>query len=289
MSAAPGAWLLVGALLAGTPGAREPLRETTGTAAPATLAMQPPRLHLVVDEALEADLLRPLVAPGITVWLKTRSNAVRDSMREVLAGFDEAYVQLRPPIRDAHVDQLSRSGTVGVWLEATGLDEPALSRLGPRRVAVSLEGELSEALAERVERRRPFRVLWEPTPQVSVMEWARFRSLGGRARKHARLRAATAQGYVCEPDAATAPERSKGAGPIAPWLDVGLWLSLAGQVFPCGAGARVQIRPEIDDSVLRWMFSRQPALELETSLERPEQASQVLGLLRRVGLLRPEP
>ena len=66
--------------------------------------------------------LRALAGSGTVIWLRTRSNMLRDSTVEALALFPEAYVQLRPPVKEEQVRQLRRAPRVGAWLDAQALD-----------------------------------------------------------------------------------------------------------------------------------------------------------------------
>ncbi|MFP2923691.1 hypothetical protein ACLESO_00450 [Pyxidicoccus sp. 3LG] len=109
---------------------------------PTALALPGYRLHLVVDESVDADTLRALVGGGTVLWLRTRSNMLRDSTVEAVARFPEAYVQVRPPLREAHADQLRRAPRAGAWVDSESLKQGTgwLHRLGPRLVAVDVRG-----------------------------------------------------------------------------------------------------------------------------------------------------
>lgn len=216
---------------------------------PDTLALSGYRLHVVVDEAVEADTLRALAGSGTVLWLRTRSNMLRDSTVEALALFPEAYVQLRPPLTEAHVQQLRRAPRVGAWLEAQVLGGNGLHRLGPRRVAVEVRGALDLALAGRLGALRPAWVSWSPgTMEVSLEAWGAFAQLPGR-----KLLSLPGQlGGACP----TLPVRAA--------LDtVALRVEGATEEGSCGLGRRVVMKGTPDDGTLVALYSQDPSVELE--------------------------
>ena len=117
-----------------------------------------PRVHVRVHEELDADRLRELARPGVTLWLSTRSNTLRASMVENVARFDSAWVQLRWPLKPVDANVFSKLPKAGAWLEPEGL--PMASRF--RRVAISLKGPLDEALLAKVSAARPAELRWVP-------------------------------------------------------------------------------------------------------------------------------
>ena len=138
------------------------------------------RLHLVVDESVEADDLRALAGSGTVLWLRTSSNTLRDSTVEALSLFSEAYIQLRPPLKEEQVRQLRRAPRVGAWLEAPMLEGAGLHWLGPRRTAVEIRGGLDSKLAQRLSALRPSRIIWSPgNSEVSLADWGVFAQLPG--------------------------------------------------------------------------------------------------------------
>ncbi|MCP3142093.1 hypothetical protein [Pyxidicoccus xibeiensis] len=161
--------VLLAALLAQAPG-------------PDTLALPGYRLHLVVDESVDADTLRALAGSGTVLWLRTRSNMLRDSTVEAVARFPEAYVQLRPPLLEAQAGQLRRAPRAGAWLDSRTLGTGGAwhHRLGPRKVAVDVHGRLDAETARRVAALRPSRVTWLPeAAEATLAGWGELVQLPG--------------------------------------------------------------------------------------------------------------
>ena len=147
---------------------------------PSELALPGYRLHLVVDESVDADTLSALAGSGTVLWLRTRSNMLKNSTVEALARFPEAYVQLRPPLKEEQVRQLHRAPRAGAWLDAQALTGAGLHRLGPRRIAVELRGALDAELARRITGLRASRITWLPgATEVTLETWGLFAQLPG--------------------------------------------------------------------------------------------------------------
>lgn len=237
--------VLLAALLAQAPG-------------PAELALPGYRLHLVVDESVDADTLRALAGRGTVLWLRTRSNMLRESTVEALARFPEAYVQLRPPLLDVHVRQLHRAPRAGAWLDAATLGAgPWYQRLGPRRVAVDVRGPLDADLSRRVASLRPARVTWRPQEaEATLAAWGELAQLPG-AKLLVLAGPARAEG-TCRDEALPAIWRTARAA-VALRVDAGAPVDGP----PCGPGRRVRVTGLPDDAALVALFSRAPAAELE--------------------------
>ena len=195
--------VLLAALLAQAPGP-----------GPTALTLPGYRLHLVVDESVDADTLRALAGSGTVLWLRTRSNMLRDSTVEAVARFPEAYVQVRPPLLEAHASQLRRAPRAGVWLGAESLEKGTgwHHRLGPRPVAVDVRGPLDTEVAGRVAALRPARVTWLPgEADATLGGWGELARLPGA--KVLVLAEATGAGRAVAPGA---PLQGQGPGRAAP-------------------------------------------------------------------------
>lgn len=70
-------------------------------------------VHVVASEELEPDVLRALARPGVTLWLTTRSNTLRESTLDTLNRFEASWVQLRLPL--AHVDGAALARSSWRW------------------------------------------------------------------------------------------------------------------------------------------------------------------------------
>lgn len=217
--------------------------------APTELVLTGYRLHLVVDESVAADTLRALAGSGTVLWLRTRSNTLRDSTIEALALFPEAYVQLRTPLTEEHIRQLRKAPRVGAWLEAQTLTGPGLHWLGPRRSAVEIRGALDTELIRRLRALRPSWIIWMPgASDVSLEAWGSFAQLPGRKL----LSLAGAMGSLC---------------PELPWRGALATVSLRAEegtvAETCGLGRRVVMRGFPEDTALVSLLSRDPSAELE--------------------------
>lgn len=220
--------------------------------APAQLVLAEYRLHLVVDESVEADDLRALAGSGTVIWLRTRSNMLRESTVEALALFPEAYVQLRPPLKEEQIRQLRRAPRVGAWLDAQALSGQGLHWLGPRRMAVEIRGALDEALARRLSAVHPSRIIWLPgSSEVSLESWGAFAQLPG-----SKLLS------IGGDFSSTCPE--------LPWRAALSTVSLrveegtGGET--CGLGRRVVMKGFPNDAVLGAVLGRDPSTELELEI-----------------------
>lgn len=216
---------------------------------PTELGLPGYRLHLVVDESVEADALSALAGSGTVLWLRTRSNMLKNSTVEALARFPEAYVQLRPPLKEEQVQQLRRAPRAGVWLEAQALTGAGLHRLGPRRIAVELRGALDAELARRIAGLRPSRIAWFPgSTEVTLETWGLFAQLPG-----SKLLA------LSGPVADACPEVPRRAALATVILRVEEGASQG----RCGLGRRVVMRGLPEQAALVELLSREPSTELE--------------------------
>jgi hypothetical protein len=210
-----------------------------------------------VDESVAADNLRALAGSGTVLWLRTRSNTLRDSTLEALALFPEAYVQLRTPVTEEHIRQLRNAPRVGAWLEAQTLTGLGLHWLGPRRSAVELRGAIDAEITRRVRALRPSWILWTPgASDVSLEAWGAFAQLPGRKL----LSLAAPMGPLC---------------PKLPWRGALATVSLRveeGTVTEtCGLGRRVLMKGFPEDTALVALLSRDPSAELEVEAGHGER------------------
>lgn len=241
---------------------------------PPTLALMGFRIHVIASEDIDPDGLKSLDRPGVVLWMQTRTNMLRSSVVEGLARFEEAYVQLHPPVHAAHAAQLERARRAGIWLEDADLDGPGVHRLGPRRFAVRISGELTPERAERVRRARPTIVRWAPREEVSVEAWSRLVQLPGAK--------------LADLDAVA--ERGDGLRICASWTqglirDVGLWHDLSRvrgdppELPRCPGRVQLRVRPDIEDAALARIFAANPATELEVEVGPSESGVRAVRLL----------
>ncbi len=217
--------------------------------APTDLVLPGYRLHVVVDESVAADDLKALAGSGTVLWLRTRSNTLRDSTLEALALFPEAYVQLRTPLKEEHIRQLRKVPRVGAWLEAQTLKGPGLHWLGPRRSAVEIRGALDAELTRRLGALRPSWISWAPgASDVSLEAWGTFAQLPGRKL----LSMTNPVGSLC----AEFPWR----GALA---TVSLRVEEGTGANACGLGRRIVMKGFPEDSALVALLGRDPSAELE--------------------------
>jgi hypothetical protein len=217
--------------------------------APPQLVLSGYRLHLIADESMPAEELRTLAGSGTVLWLRTRSNMLRESTVEALALFPEVYVQLRPPLKEEHVRQFRKVPRVGAWLDARTLVGPGLHRLGSRRIAVELRGALDAELARRLGGLRPSRVHWSPgTWEVSLEAWGLFAQLpGGKLLSLGGPLGASCPELPLRGALATvALRREEGTGEAS-----------------CGLGQRIVMKGFPEEAALVALLGRAPDTELE--------------------------
>jgi hypothetical protein len=139
-------------------------------------------VNVWASEDLEVDTLRSLVTrPGVTVWLSTRTNSLRESTLDTLAKAKHAYVAVRPPFNGALRSQLARVAHVGLWVDLNAQSVDGIGAvLGNRPLAVTVSGNLEKAQVALLSRTRPRVVLWRPTQPPDVLALAQARALSGR-------------------------------------------------------------------------------------------------------------
>ncbi len=232
-------------------------------------------VHVVAHEDLDPDRLRRLARPNVTLWLRTRSNTLRASTAEHVARFDEAFVELRPPLKRADAEVFSALPRAGVWLDATHLPSHVQDRVpGARRLAVEVVGPLDEALAAEIASAHPSVVRWRPGPGVDLLAWALFRQLPGR-----KVYAPAAEQL--------APAQCGARRADEPSLEVHVasLLALAGDAFPCGRATRVRIEPEVDRWLVQSVLVRDPSAQLVLEVGADEaRASKARALLDELGV-----
>jgi hypothetical protein len=237
--------------------------------APEPLVAPALRVSVEADEDLDPDRLRELARPGVVLYLRTRSNTLRDSTLENLARFDTAWVELRAPVRPFDLTALARLPGVGGWMALDALaGSPPL-----RRLAVRVEGPLDEARLARLQRARPALVQWRPAEEPDLLQWALFRQVPGR------------RVLLADPAmllAVRCAERSRTEP--APELHVAQLLALSSDVFPCGLGTRVLLPPGSDRWLVQSILVRDPSAELVLQVGADAAAAlQARALLEALG------
>lgn len=247
-------------------------------AEPAVLLAPSVRVHLRASEEVAPDHLRAFARKNVTLWLTTRSNALRASTLDTLNRFGDAWIHLRAPVTEPDAAQLSKVPRAGVVLDARDLDR-AQRILGPRRLAIRLEGPLDAALVARLAKTRPDETLWRAPAELDLLTWSLFRQLPGRKllyRATAAEPIASADGgHVdpCPPDPASAEPAPQGPVAAAPFP------------FPCGRGPRVEVPLDVDRAVLQRLLVRDPSTELVVDLpDDPRQLSKARRLFDDLGL-----
>jgi hypothetical protein len=209
-------------------------------------------VHVVASEELEPDVLRALARPGVTLWLTTRSNTLRESTLDTLNRFEASWVQLRLPL--AHVDgaALARAPRAGLWFQASAALKPVLSRYrASRPLALDVAGALDAEQQAWLGALRPTFTRWRPTESVDLLQWGRFASLPGR--KTVVLTPGLLVPRSCEARSPTEPSAE---------LHVATLLAVSAGVFPCGAGTRVEVLPDVEPWLLKSLIVRDPSVEL---------------------------
>jgi hypothetical protein len=224
------------------------------------------RAHLTVSERLDPDRLRTLARPEVVLWLQTDSNLLRVSTREALAQAGAVWVQVRAPFRPENLE--SFRGRVGAWVFEAGLDVTRFRRWAPGRVAVELDGELSESVLERVRALRPLAVRWRAPGWPDAQTWSRAARLAG-------LEIRGLEGPA--PNCGAIPHRIRAR--IRVRLDRALGDS-------CGLPLRVEVPPDVEEGRLRALFVERPdaelAVEVGTDTARADAARQLLERLAAV-------
>ncbi|MBL8922541.1 MAG: hypothetical protein JNJ54_27060 [Myxococcaceae bacterium] len=231
-------------------------------------------VHVVASEELEPDVLRALARPGVTLWLTTRSNTLRESTLDTLKRFETSWVQLRLPLAPVDGNALARAPRAGLWLAASPELKPALSRYrASRPLALELEGALDADLHALVGALRPTFSRWRPADPVDLLQWSRFRSLPGR------------KTVVLAPGLLV-PQSCDARSPVEPSaeLHVATLLAVSAGVFPCGAGTRVEVLPEVEPWLLKSLIVRDPSVELVVNVgDEVRKVGKTRALLELLG------
>jgi hypothetical protein len=219
---------------------------------PEPLVARSVRVNIVASEDLEPDVLRALARPQVSLWLTTRSNTLRESTLDTLNQFGSSWVQLRAPVEAVDAKALKRAPAAGWWLPLDARVGPALSRFrGARSLALEVTGALDDDKRALLAAQRPTLVRWTPAGEVDLLQWSQFRSLA--ARKVVVL----SPGFLLPRDCA-----SRDASEPAAELHVGMLLAVSAGVFPCGAGTRIEVTPDIEPWLLKSLIVRDPSVEL---------------------------
>lgn len=155
-------WLLLGLMVA---------------AGPTEWALPGFRVQVVASDELDADRLRALARPEVVLWMRTRTNGLRRSTAETLQLAGSAFVQVRAPLGAPSLAPFV--GRVGPWIAERGIDVAKVRRWSPGRLAVGVEGSLTEQLATRLRMLRPVAVEWSRGEWPEPEEWARARGFSG--------------------------------------------------------------------------------------------------------------
>jgi hypothetical protein len=226
------------------------------------------RAHVIASERLDPDRLRALAHPDVVLWLQTDSNLLRVSTREVLVQAGAVWVQVRAPFRPESLD--SFRGRVGAWVFEPGLDVRRFRRWAPGRVAVELEGGLSESVLERVRALRPLAVRWRAPAWPDAETWSRAARLPGLE-----IRGVEAAAHGC----AAVPRRIRARLRVP--LDRALGES-------CGLPLRVEVPPDVEEGRLRALLVQRPDAELAVEVGADTaRADATRGLLERLAAVTP--
>ncbi|MBX7097762.1 MAG: hypothetical protein K1X89_08625 [Myxococcaceae bacterium] len=230
------------------------------------------RLHVVAAEALDSDHLRLLARPGVTLWLTTDGNTLKESVIDTLQRFERAWVQLRAPLKPADLQQLSRVPRAGLWFDfAPGRVGPALATSRP--VALNFRGPLDGADAAQLSRWRPTWLSWAPPPQVDLLQWGAFRQLPGR-------RFVVSAPTEPWPAACTTQQPGQALELVLP-VPAGDALA----AFPCAAGSVLEVPPEVEPRVVTALLAKDPSLELRVRLGAdPARSVRTRKLLEALGV-----
>lgn len=208
------------------------------------------RVHVVASEDLEPDVLRALARPQVVLWLTTRSNTLRESTLETLNRFESSFVQLRAPISPVDAKALKKSPRAGLWLSLDAPSTLATVR-GSRPLALEVTGSLDEVKHGWLLAQKPTFLRWSPGESIDLLEWSRFKTLPGRKT------VALTPGLLLPRDCATRDPAEPSAE-----LHVATLLAVSAGVFPCGAGTRVEVPPDVEPWLLKSLIVRDPSVEL---------------------------
>jgi hypothetical protein len=227
---------------------------------------------VVAHDRLDVDVLRSLARPGVTLWLETSSNTLRDSTLENVARFDEAWVRLRPPLKAVDALPFRRAPKAGGWAIAADLSSLVGRLPGGRRWAARVEGALSDSLLDVLKKSRPAVTWWQAPSELDVLSFGQLRALPGRK-------------IISLPPGALVPVGC-GKAEREPTLEIHVasLLAVNSTVFPCGSGTRVVVTPAVDLWLVQSLLLRDPSVELVLFAPDDETARSVAAFLSRVGV-----
>lgn len=233
-------------------------------AGPTDWALPGVRVHVEASEELDPDRLRALARPEVVLWLRTRSNGLRRSTSETLGLAGAAFVQVRPPLGAPALAPFV--GRVGPWVGERGLDVARVRRWSPGRLAVDVEGPLTEELADRLRVLRPVAVRWARGGWPDAAEWTRARGFSG-----VELSGATGGQIGCE----SVPPRSP--------IRMRVSLSSARAEGVCGLPLRVEMPVAVDPADVQRLLVVHPGADLVVEVgEDVERADGARRLLERL-------
>ncbi|MBX5484953.1 MAG: hypothetical protein IRZ16_24310 [Myxococcaceae bacterium] len=224
---------------------------------------------MFASEELDADALGALARPGVVLWLRTRSNTLSPAVSEKLRRFEEAWVEVRPPLRPTQLDALAKAPRAGLWLRNVADLGPAVTRLGVRRLAVDVVGNLDEATGDRVRAAGVDRVRWSPAA-IDLESFARFAQM-------------PAQKSLVLLRGASIPRCEARSVEVLAMVEVLVPPPEVPALASCGFGARVPVEPDVDESVLSRIFQQMPTAELEVQVGADDRrAMRTRQLLERL-------
>jgi hypothetical protein len=218
-------------------------------------------LHVKVSEDLAPDALATLAGRGVVLWVQTRSNTLRASLLERLALFDRAFVQVRPPMREGDLAQLSRLPRVGLWVR-TDSETPGLALLrGARPFALEWTGPWTPASAQVTRALRPERTLLELDDAPSLAVVSSFAP--GEGARILRLKVSPSSWAGCA-----------SVDPGTPRVSISLRYrpGLEKELPLCGAKALVEVPVDLPPEALERLISADPGVELEVDLTAAREA-----------------
>lgn len=264
---------LVGALLASVAVAQN--QRPLPSESPEPLVARSVRVNIVASEDLEPDVLRALARPQVVLWLTTRSNTLRESTLDTLNQFGASWVQLRAPLEPVDAKALRRAPKAGLWVPLDARLGPALSRFrGSRSLALEVSGQLDGDARALLLAQKPNLVRWTPAGEVDLLQWSQFRALPGRKV------VVLSPGFLLPRDCAV-----RDASEPSAELHVGMLLAVSAGVFPCGAGTRIEVAPDVEGWLLKSLIVRDPSVELvvrvDDDVRKVGKARALLELLGR--------
>lgn len=265
-------WCLIALLTGATALAQDQRPVPSGS--PDAVIGRSVRVHVIAHEDLEPDVLRALAKPNVVLWLTTRTNTLRESTLDTLNRFEATFVQLRLPLAPVDAKALGRAPRAGLWLPLDAAAGPALSRFrATRPLALEVSGRLDDQAQATLLAQRPTVTRWRPPESVDLLEWSRFRALPGK--KIVVLAPGLLLPRSCEVREPQEPSAE---------LHVATLLAVSAGVFPCGAGTRVEVPPEVEPWLLKSLIVRDPSVELVVTIgEDVRRVGRARALLELLG------